>query len=124
MATLRYRVVCLDRALDDGDPPASLAEAGHRARSRLPASLTVVTRRANSAKVWRSRMLARLSLYDTLLERLPLHLQDVAAELGQLIQEEHTIEARKTSPCRGKGPALIVCTGWRHGGTTPRWRRV
>jgi hypothetical protein len=42
MATLRYRVVYLDRALDDGDPQASLAEAGHRARSRLTGTLAVV----------------------------------------------------------------------------------
>jgi hypothetical protein len=57
----------------------------------LPALLTAITRRANSAKVLRFRTPARLSAYDTLLERLPQDLQDMAAELGQFIQEEHTV---------------------------------
>jgi hypothetical protein len=35
--------------------------------------------------------LARLYLYDTLLERLAQDLKDMAAELGQFIQEEHAI---------------------------------
>jgi hypothetical protein len=81
-------------------------------------------RAVSTTRAARSMTCGRLSSYDTLLQRLAQDLEDMAAALGQLIQEEHTIEARKTSPCRGKGPALIVRTGWRHGGTTPRWRRV
>jgi hypothetical protein len=57
----------------------------------LPDRLTAITRRANSAKVWRSSTPARLYVYDTLLEGLPQDLQDVAAELGQFIQEEHAV---------------------------------
>jgi hypothetical protein len=29
--------------------------------------------------------------HDTLLQRLPQHLQDMAAELGEFIQKEHTM---------------------------------
>jgi hypothetical protein len=94
---------------------------GYRA---LLASLTAITRLANSANIWRLRTCGRLYISDTLLERWPPHLQDVAAALGPCIQGEHTIEARKTLPCRGRGPALMVRAGWRHCGTTPRWRRV
>jgi hypothetical protein len=58
---------------------------------RFPASLTAINHRANAAKVLRFRMPARLYLHDTLLEWLPQDPQDMAAELGQFIQEEHPI---------------------------------
>ena len=67
---------------------------------------------------------AKLYSCETLLERLAQDLQDMAAGLGPCIQGEHTIEARKTSFCRGRGPALMVRAGLRHCGTTPRWRCV
>ncbi len=38
---------------------------------------------------------ARLYLYDTLLQRLAQDLQDMAAELGELIQEEHAIVGQR-----------------------------
>ena len=50
-----------------------------------------MSRRAKSAKVLRSRTPAKLYSYETLLERLPQDLQDMAAELGQFIQEEHAV---------------------------------
>jgi hypothetical protein len=36
-----------------------------------------------------------LSGYDTVLERLAQDLQDMAAELGQFIQEEHAIMGQR-----------------------------
>jgi hypothetical protein len=65
---------------------------GYRA---LLESLTVITRRANSAKELRSRTPARLYVYETILERLPQDLQDMAAELGPCIQEEHTMVGQR-----------------------------
>jgi hypothetical protein len=46
---------------------------GYRA---LPASLMVITRRANSAKVWRSRTPARLYVYDAVLSWPPENFKD------------------------------------------------
>jgi hypothetical protein len=40
-------------------------------------------------------MPARLYLYDTLIERLAQDLEDMAAALGQLIQEEHAIVGQR-----------------------------
>ena len=37
----------------------------------------------------------RLYVYDTLLQRLPQDLQDMAAELGVFIQKEHTIVGQR-----------------------------
>jgi hypothetical protein len=81
-------------------------------------------RLARVASEVRSTTHGRLSGEDTLLERWPPRLQDMAAARRPCLQGEHTIEARKTSPCRGRGPALMVRAGSRHCGTTPRWRRV
>ena len=53
--------------------------------------LEVMSRAANAAKAWRSRTPARLYVYDTLLERLAQDLEDMAAELGQFIQEAHAV---------------------------------
>jgi hypothetical protein len=54
-------------------------------------SLRGIIRLANSANVWRLRKCGRLSVENTLLERLPLDLQDMAAALGPCIQEEHAM---------------------------------
>jgi hypothetical protein len=54
----------------------------------LPASLAAIIRLANPAKVWRFRTCGRLYVYETILERLAQHLQDVPSELQQFIQNE------------------------------------
>jgi hypothetical protein len=64
----------------------------------LPESLTALIRMANSTKVWRFRTCGRLYVYDTILERLAQHLQDMAAELRQLIQNSTPLCASDTSP--------------------------
>jgi hypothetical protein len=56
-----------------------------------PESLTLISRLAKSVKLSRSRTLWRLSIEDTLPKRLVQDLQDMAAELGQFIQEEHAV---------------------------------
>jgi hypothetical protein len=43
----------------------------------------------------RYRTPAKLYVYETLLERLAQDLQDMAAELGQFIQEEHAIVGQR-----------------------------
>jgi hypothetical protein len=65
----------------------------------LPASLTAIICKANSTKDLRFRTPARLYLHDTLLERWPQDLQDVAAELRPFIQEEYAI-VRQRGPAR------------------------
>jgi hypothetical protein len=60
---------------------------GYRAR---PESLTI-SRLAKSAKLLRSRTLWRLSVEDTLLQRLAQGLEDMAPALGQFIQEAHAM---------------------------------
>jgi len=50
-----------------------------------------ITRATIAAKTNRSMTPARLYLYDTLLERLAQDLKDMAAALGQLIQEAHAV---------------------------------
>ena len=65
---------------------------GYRA---LPAFLAAITCRANSAKVLRSSTAARLYVYDPIIERLTQDLQDMAAALGQLIQEEQAMVGQR-----------------------------
>jgi hypothetical protein len=64
-----------------------------------PARLAVTSRRAKSAKSLKLVTLWRLYLYETLLERLPRNLQDVAAELRLFIQEAHDV-VREGQPAR------------------------
>jgi hypothetical protein len=71
---------------------ATVMRGGYRLR---PEPLAVVNRMAKSTKSLRLRTLWRLSSYDTLLERLAQDLQDMAAELGQFIQEEHAIVGQR-----------------------------
>jgi hypothetical protein len=60
-----------------------------------PECFTAITRRANSAKVLGFRTPAKLYVYETILERLAQDLQDMAAELGPCIQEEHAIVGQR-----------------------------
>jgi hypothetical protein len=53
--------------------------------------LEVVSRAAKAANAWRSRTLAKLYVSDTLLEQLVQDLQDVAAELRELIEKHKTM---------------------------------
>jgi hypothetical protein len=63
---------------------------------RAPAaSLTAITRRATPAKRLTSRTPARLSLYDTLLERLPQDLQDVAAARRPCLQAAQAVVGQR-----------------------------
>jgi hypothetical protein len=57
----------------------------------LPDPLEGMSREANATNALRFSTPARLSVCDTLLEGLPQDLQDVAAELRQFIQEEHSV---------------------------------
>jgi hypothetical protein len=58
-------------------------------------SLRGIIRLANSANVWRLRKCGRLSVENTLLERLAQDLENMAAELGQFIQEEHAVVGQR-----------------------------
>jgi hypothetical protein len=64
----------------------------------LPRSLTAINRPANSARLLRSRTCGRLYAYDALLEGLAQHLEDMAAELRQLIQKEDTVVGQQHLP--------------------------
>ena len=60
-----------------------------------PDPLKLSSRAAKALKVLIFSMPARLYVYDTLLQRLPQNLQDVAAELGPFIQEEHAMVGQR-----------------------------
>jgi hypothetical protein len=60
-----------------------------------PARLAVSSRLAKLIKSLRFMTCMRLYVYDTLLERLPQDLQDMAAELGEFIQEEDAIVGQR-----------------------------
>jgi hypothetical protein len=61
----------------------------------LLAFLTVVTLPRKIIKSFRFRTRGRLSLGDALHQRLPQDLQDMAAELGQFIQEEDAVMGQR-----------------------------
>jgi hypothetical protein len=85
------------RRLQAGRPGGALTiETWNRHRGAtgswaLPESLAAIIRRANSAKVLKSMTPAKLYVYDTLLKRLAQDLEDMAAELREFIQAEHTV---------------------------------
>jgi hypothetical protein len=72
--------------------PATVVVGGYR---RLPKPTEVLSRAAQAAKALRSMMPAKLYSCDTLLEGLRQHLEDMAAELGQLIQEERAVVSQR-----------------------------
>jgi hypothetical protein len=61
----------------------------------LPEPPKFVSRAAKAAKTLKLRTTAKLYKYETLLERLPQDLQDMAAALGPFIQEEHAIMGQR-----------------------------
>jgi hypothetical protein len=61
----------------------------------VPESLRAVIRLATSANVWRFRTCGSLYLYDTLPQRLPQHLEHMAAELRQFIPEEYAVVGQR-----------------------------
>jgi hypothetical protein len=81
---------------------------------------TAITRRANSAKVLKSRTPAKLYVYETLLERSAQDLEDMAAALGQSSRKSTPLWASDTSPGIGTWPPPISpaseMVGW--GGAT------
>jgi hypothetical protein len=60
-----------------------------------PERLTSSSRLAKLRKSLKIMTLWRLYSYETLLERLAQDLQDMAAELGELIQEEHAMMGQR-----------------------------
>ena len=65
---------------------------GYRPRAE---PLKLSSRAAKVSRRLRSRMPAKSYVYDTLLELLPQHLQDMAATLGSLIEEEHAMVGQR-----------------------------
>jgi hypothetical protein len=61
----------------------------------LTGRLEGMSRVAKAAKALRSRTPARLYLYDSIIERLPQDLEDMAAALGQFIQAEHAVVGQR-----------------------------
>jgi hypothetical protein len=61
----------------------------------LSYSLAIMSRADKVTKASRFMTPTRLYLYDTLLKRLAQDLKDMAAELGQFIQEEHAIVGQR-----------------------------
>jgi len=60
-----------------------------------PKPFNVSSRAAMVATALTSRAPARLYLCDTLIERLPQDLADMAAALGPFIQEEHAVVGQR-----------------------------
>jgi hypothetical protein len=61
----------------------------------LPECLMTITRRANSAKVLRSRTPAKLYSCETILQRLTQDLNDMAAKVGDLVEKEYTVVSQR-----------------------------
>jgi hypothetical protein len=59
------------------------------------AVVAIITFSANVAKRQSFTTPANLYLYETILQRLPQHLQHIAAELGPFIQEEHAMVGQR-----------------------------
>jgi hypothetical protein len=87
-------------------PESLLEQAGtaqHLARredSHERSSTLTPRSAANAASDARSTTCGRLYVYDTLLQRLAQHLEHVAVELGQFIQEEHAVMGQRHLPRR------------------------
>jgi hypothetical protein len=64
-----------------------------------------VSRAAKAAKTLTSRTHAKLYIYETLLQRLPPHLQDMAAALGEFIQKAHAMVGPRPLTRHGHGAA-------------------
>jgi hypothetical protein len=82
--------------------------------------LAVTSRFAKLRKSLGFMTLWRLYLYETLLEGLAQDLQDMAAELRQLIQQEHTVAPATRRPAAAPAPPIsltseMVWCGARHG---------
>jgi hypothetical protein len=69
-----------------------------RGKRILPDSLRAMTRLAKSATALGFSTPARLYVSDAVLERLPQDLENMAAELGQFIQEEHPLVGQRHVP--------------------------
>ena len=61
----------------------------------LPEPPKFVSRAAKVAKTLKLRTPAKLYIYESLLERLAQDLEDMAAELGPCIQEEHAMVGQR-----------------------------
>jgi hypothetical protein len=61
---------------------------GYRA---VPEACTAITQSAKPATTLRFKAPVRLYAYDILLKRLAQDLKDMAAALGECIQEEHAV---------------------------------
>jgi hypothetical protein len=75
-----------------------------------PEPLKVSSRAAKIATIFRSRTSARLYICDTLRERLAQDLKDMAAALGQCIQEEHAMVGQRHVARHRHMPAPISPT--------------
>jgi hypothetical protein len=71
----------------------------------MESAVIACARAAHTAKAARSRTPARLPVYNPLLQQLVQHLQDMAAELGEFIQEEHTMVRQRHLARHGDVPA-------------------
>jgi hypothetical protein len=81
------------------EPRLGMAVTVHRFPGRTHerdcSSTRISESAANARKSVRSMTPARLSVEDTLLERLAQDLEDLAAELGEFIQEEHAMVCQR-----------------------------
>jgi hypothetical protein len=75
---------------------------GYRARPKL---FEFMSRDAKAANALRLRTCGRLLVENTILERLPSHLQPVACECGQLIEDEDAVVRQRSLTGPGELPA-------------------
>ena len=86
-----------------------VAVAGVGGYRAPPESFMATTRMANSAKMLRFRIPAKLYSSETLLERLAQDLEDLVGARGPFLQEEHAVWcARDTAPGSSADPCLCL----------------
>ena len=76
-----------------------------RSYGALSDSLAVITRLANSANIWRFRTCGRLSVENTLLQRLTPDLEPMAPALRQPVPKAHAVVRQRPLARHGHVPA-------------------
>jgi hypothetical protein len=95
----RSRLEQRRKADASGVATVTVVVGGYRA---LPKSIIAITRRANSAKLLRSSMPAKLYVYETILKQLAYNLKHMAFEFGPVVSAQKPVMGQG---CRFRGRA-------------------
>jgi hypothetical protein len=106
----------------DGEGSPIRRHDGHRSDGSLPfsaRSTAAMSRVAKATKALRFMTPARLYVYDTLLERVPQDLEDMAAALGPCIQAAHALVRSRHLAAANQAPQARSSEAGRPGNLQP-----